>query len=173
MTAVIATGHAPWIPVAHRMELVRAGEQPTERELVTAAFVLVFDACRQLLLTHVNLPGRSWDVPGGHIDAEENPAGAAIRETAEETGLQLFPDDLRLVGWQRFTLLSPPPATYPYPYPLSYTLMFTAQTTLTAPPVEPHQGSECGPAGWFTQDQVIARCGRCSWLPFMHSVLAD
>lgn len=171
--AIIATGKAPWIPVPHRMELLREASYPGERSLITAAFVLVFDVDDRLLLTHVNLPGRSWDVPGGHIDPGEDAASAATRELAEETGFAVDPGRLSLVGWQRFTLLRLPPATYAYPYPLSYTLMFAARTTQRAPRVAPSPDSECGPAGWFTIAEVGERCPGVSWLPFVASTLTD
>lgn len=163
----IAVGTAPWIPARHRMELLRSSEQPQPSELTTAAFVLVFDPSGLILLTRVNLPGRGWDVPGGHIDPGEDAEDAALREVEEETGLVLERRALRLVGCQRFTLLEAPPADYPYPRPLSYTLMFTARTAQAVPPVQPLPGSECGPAEWCTMDEVAARCARASWLPFV------
>lgn len=39
-----------------------------------------------------------WTVPGGIIDEGETPQQAAIRETAEEVGLILKPDDLTFVA---------------------------------------------------------------------------
>jgi 8-oxo-dGTP pyrophosphatase MutT (NUDIX family) len=52
----------------------------------TASAVLLDDADRVLLVHHnkINL----WLYPGGHIDEDEDPAQAAIREVAEETGLK-------------------------------------------------------------------------------------
>ncbi|MFE4692129.1 NUDIX hydrolase [Streptomyces sp. NPDC056749] len=166
---VIATGSAPWIPVPHLMELVRADSYPPEH-LTTAAFGLVSDARGHLLLTHVNLPGRCWDVPGGHTDPGEDARQAAAREIAEETGFPVPAEVLMLLGWQRFTLHRRPPASYPYPFPVSYALMFTTRTEHAGPPVEPPPDSECGPAGWVTPAQVRQQCATCTWLPFLDTL---
>ena len=37
-----------------------------------------------------------WALPGGHIEEGENPLAAAIRETQEETGIVLTPNDIHL-----------------------------------------------------------------------------
>lgn len=41
-------------------------------------------------------PEREWMLPGGHLEADEAPATAAVRELREETGLRVDPDDLAL-----------------------------------------------------------------------------
>lgn len=38
-----------------------------------------------------------WDIPGGHIDANELAEEAAVRETKEEANIELRPNDLRLL----------------------------------------------------------------------------
>jgi 8-oxo-dGTP diphosphatase len=50
------------------------------------ASAIVFDDSERVLLVHHNKLGQ-WLYPGGHIDPNEDPAQAALREVAEETGI--------------------------------------------------------------------------------------
>ena len=43
------------------------------------------------------LPG-IWSIPGGHIEKNENPKTAAVREFFEETNMELSPEILQFVG---------------------------------------------------------------------------
>ncbi len=53
-----------------------------------AAGVLVLEDEKVLLVRRVMEPRRgSWTLPAGFVDADEDPAEAAIREVLEETGL--------------------------------------------------------------------------------------
>lgn len=169
---VLETGQAPWILAPHEMDLVLTAEHPPHSALVTAAFVLAFDADQRLLLTEVALPGRGWDLPGGHIDPGEQANVAAVRELVEETGFVASPEELSLAGWQRFTLLERPAASYPYPYPLSYMLLFTLRHVAPRPPVKPAADSECAAAQWCSPTLVERRCAGLSWFPFVDPVRA-
>lgn len=51
------------------------------------ATVYIFDGERVLLIHHKKLG--KWLPPGGHIDANELPPDAAVREAFEETGLHV------------------------------------------------------------------------------------
>lgn len=44
---------------------------------------------KTLLLFHKKL--QKWVQPGGHVDFDENPVQAAVRETLEETGIAISP----------------------------------------------------------------------------------
>lgn len=50
------------------------------------ASAIVFDDQERVLLVHHDRLGQ-WLYPGGHVDANEDPAQAALREVAEETGV--------------------------------------------------------------------------------------
>lgn len=169
---VLTTGQAPWITARHEMDLVLTSEYPPDPDLVTAGFVFVYDAHERLLLTHVNLLRRGWDIPGGHIELGEPPVAGAARELAEETGFRVDPAQMALVGWQRFRLLERPADDYPYPYPLSYLVLYALRHDHAGPSVRPAADSECGPAEWCTADLVESRCAGLSWFPFVTPVRA-
>ena len=59
--------------------------------------VLVLNAQRELLLCHVTGQDQ-WDLPKGGAHADESPLQAALRETREETGLDLAAATLRELG---------------------------------------------------------------------------
>lgn len=63
----------------------------------SGARILVTDGSHVLLMadTDPGIPGsRWWVTPGGGIDPGESPRQAAVRELAEETGLQVAPEQL-------------------------------------------------------------------------------
>ena len=51
----------------------------------------------ELLIVKSNYKGY-WSLPGGVIDPGEAPKQAALRETKEEVGLTILPDDTHFVG---------------------------------------------------------------------------
>jgi 8-oxo-dGTP pyrophosphatase MutT (NUDIX family) len=64
--------------------------------------VVILTTERELLLCHVT--GQShWDLPKGGIDFGESPIDAAVRETREETGLELSPEALLDLGRLPYT----------------------------------------------------------------------
>ena len=78
---------------------------PLERR---AARVLLVDDDGRILLQNCCDPsapaaGSWWNTMGGGIDPGETPVQAAVRELAEETGLQVAPEDLGEVVHTRLT----------------------------------------------------------------------
>jgi ADP-ribose pyrophosphatase YjhB (NUDIX family) len=79
------------------MARIRHGDRiAREGAVLLACATVVFDADRaKILLTRRSDNGR-WCLPGGHFEAGESVAEAAIRETKEETGLDV--EVTRLIG---------------------------------------------------------------------------
>jgi len=59
------------------------------------AFAIIFDEQRRVLLCH-RRDMDVWNLPGGGVESRELPTEAVIRETKEETGLEV--DVERLIG---------------------------------------------------------------------------
>jgi 8-oxo-dGTP pyrophosphatase MutT (NUDIX family) len=59
---------------------------PPARDLVAAAYAVVRDDGGRVLLVRRADDGR-WELPGGRIDVGETASAAAVRETAEESGV--------------------------------------------------------------------------------------
>ena len=76
-------GHIPRVLRRLTMRVTHA------RFTVTAAAIVVDPQGRVLLLKHRFRPGTGWGIPGGFIDAGEQPAEAVRRELREEVGLEL------------------------------------------------------------------------------------
>ncbi len=64
--------------------------------------IVILSDTRELLLCHVT-GQRHWDLPKGGIHTDESPRQAALRETAEETGLSLGAEALIDLGRFAYT----------------------------------------------------------------------
>jgi ADP-ribose pyrophosphatase YjhB (NUDIX family) len=68
-----------------------------ERFTVTAAAVVVNEEGRVLLLDHVFRSGNGWGIPGGFIEAGEQPEEAVRRELREEADMELASVEIAFV----------------------------------------------------------------------------
>lgn len=113
----------PWIEADSLLETFLTDEMPPIKEC-SAAYVFVFKdgALLQTELQEGERPQRQLDIPGGHIDENETPEDAAIRETFEETGVLI--QQPKLVAYSKVSISSEKPERYRYPYPASYMLFY-------------------------------------------------
>jgi 8-oxo-dGTP pyrophosphatase MutT (NUDIX family) len=75
---------------------------PMRRRKTLSCGILVVLDSRELLLCHVT-GQRQWDLPKGGIQPGETPCEAALRETQEETGLDLARSALVDLGRHDYT----------------------------------------------------------------------
>ncbi|MFG1941387.1 NUDIX hydrolase [Nonomuraea sp. NPDC048826] len=170
MERLLESRQVPWVPVPHRFDVV-LGDRLPAGGAVTSAFAFVLDADDRTLLTHVDRPGRGWEVPGGHLDPGETPAEAAARELVEETGFRLAAERLTVFAWHRIELLAAAPAGYRYPSP-AYLVMFRARVAGAGRATSPPAGSESSRAGWRTRAEVERLCAGRTWLPLHRALFA-
>jgi 8-oxo-dGTP pyrophosphatase MutT (NUDIX family) len=113
----------PWLPPGGVCTTVLSPILPP-RTSITMAAAFAFDGDRLLL---VDLVERGWDIPGGHLEAGEDPVEAVRREAYEEAGARL--DRLRLFAHNHIRLSGVPQPEHPYPYPESAIVFYLAQVT--------------------------------------------
>jgi 8-oxo-dGTP pyrophosphatase MutT (NUDIX family) len=131
---------------------------------VTSACAVVRDSRGRLLLTHV--PGRGYDLPGGHLERGETPERACRREIAEETGLT--PPSgvpLRLAAAIQIEIAAPRPTGYRYPWPRSQMWVFDVRLAEPGGEVRPQPGDECNHARWVPGSDLPRLCPERIWLP--------
>jgi|SRR6185369_3946032 len=75
-----------WLPVGVR---VRAARSTQQKFTVSTTGIIINGERKVLLLEHVLRPGSGWALPGGFLNAGEQPADGLIRELREETGLEV------------------------------------------------------------------------------------
>lgn len=82
------------MPMSEYMRRLRTKVGHELLEVPAVAIVVRDDRDRVLLVRHAE--GDVWVTPGGAVEPEEVPAEAAVRETREETGLDVEP--VRIIG---------------------------------------------------------------------------
>jgi len=118
MTKILKTDtDIDFLPRPHMCEILATDRVP-DIELCASAYVIIIKDDK-VLCAKLN---RGVDIPGGHIDPEESPFDAMVREAKEETGAIV--KSAHLVGAQKITLKCPRPEKYAYPYPVSYQLFY-------------------------------------------------
>ena len=135
--------------IAQFLDIVPSLDDPCNEESglvhVTASAIVISDAGDKVAL-HLHKRLNMWLQPGGHIDAGESPAQAALREAVEETGLPVRHQHGEGVLFHLDVHPGPKGHTH---HDLRY--------LLRAPEVPLHPGEGESPeARWFTWDEALA-----------------
>ena len=102
------------------------------------AHVLVTDASGRILAVRTTYLGPGWMLPGGRVERSETPHRAAVRETREETGLEVTVDRLVLIDAHRHGNVS-----------------FVFAGHLVGGELSP-QFAEIAEVGWLDRDEISA-----------------
>ena len=74
--------------MSRRIDFFNDPEAPKANSIVPSANAIVVDEAGRLLLIH-RTDNDNWALPGGAMDFGESLPGTAVRETLEETGVQV------------------------------------------------------------------------------------
>lgn len=106
------------------------------------AHVLVRDAEGRILVVRTTYLGPGWMLPGGRVERSETPHAAAVRETREETGIEVRVERLVLVDAHRRRNVS-------------FIYAGTAVGGTLAP-----QFGEIAETGWVSREEIAATSWR-------------
>jgi ADP-ribose pyrophosphatase YjhB (NUDIX family) len=115
---------------------------------IEGAHVLATDDEGRILVVRTTYLGPGWMLPGGRVERSETPHEAAVRETTEETGLQVRLERLVMVDAHR---------------PKDVSFVFLG--AVVGGEMEPQLG-EISAVGWLTREEIAAGS------PRLHRLLA-
>ena len=107
---------------------------------------LIYDDAGRVLLMCRSDDG-TWDLPAGGIEPGESPRDAVVREVAEETGLDVVPEDITAV-------LGPRRSTYPNGDIAEYTVV-VFRCRVVGGELSPVDG-EAAELRWFSRSEIPA-----------------
>ncbi len=114
----------------------------TRPRKIAAAATLCRDPAGRLLVVHDTFK-RAWTIPGGVVDADEDPAAAARRESWEEAGVKV--DTGRLLG------------VFASRWPDRLVFVFAATPAQIIEHPEPVHAHEISAVAWLPLDEALTR----------------
>ncbi|MDL9978054.1 NUDIX hydrolase [Microbacterium sp. ASV49] len=120
-------------------------------DMRVAAYAVIEDEAGRVLLAHWNESGRSgWTMPGGGLEAGEDPEDAARREVREETGYKVRVDELLGIHSQVIPEAHriSPDADGPL-----HTLRIVYRASITGGALRNETGGSTDRAAWFTLEE--------------------
>ncbi|USN15165.1 8-oxo-dGTP diphosphatase [Brevundimonas phage vB_BpoS-Kikimora] len=120
-TTVYTQYDVDYLPQPNRIDLVLTTDQ-APAHLTRTAFMVPVTPHGVIL---ANNRRRGVEIPGGHVEPGETLAGAAWRETLEETGC--YADLAYPIGYLRMVSEALVPLDWPYPHPISYQQFFAGR----------------------------------------------
>ena len=147
------------------VDLVASGRLALEQR-VFAAMVFTQDASGSFALTW-SQRRREWGSPGGHREPGEHVRQTALREAREEVGLDLDPDRLVPVGYERFHTRDP---GSPWSAGLDLLQVFRAGIDEVEPDLVGEPGTR--PPRWVGAAEFERLCGDRFWWPLAAHVLS-
>jgi len=128
---------------------------------VFAAMVFVQDGAGHFALVH-SIRREEWGSPGGWREPGESPGATAVRETLEETGLRLSPEDLVPCGYERFVVRAGHGARW---LPgRSHLQVFRTRIDPVRPPLVALEG-EVSACRWAGPGELRSLCEGLFWWP--------
>lgn len=110
---------------------------------------------------HEHWGGAFWNIPSGMVEGHESPAVGAVRELAEETGLVVRTDELRLVGTSATT------------HGQRRSLAWNFTTSIHDPGLAVADPDDLVlEARWFTREDAVDLLGRLPYRPLREPVIA-
>ncbi len=140
--------------------------RPVAARRVFGAITLVADAEGHQLLTWSDRR-QEWSSPGGWREGDEEPEITAVREIAEETGLEVSPRALRPVGYERFTATGSSTLWQPG---RDLIAVYSAELDVSRPVVRAEHPGQATPR-WLAPDALESLSADRFWWPLVARVL--
>jgi len=149
------------MPISPYVRQLRA-HVGTMRLLLPSVSAHIFDAAGRLLLVQQRESG-VWSTPGGVLEPDERPAEAVVRETREETGLEVEPEALvGAYGGPEFVV------RYPNGDEVQYAMMAFRCRIVAG---EPHPDGDETMAVQYWSAEALATLSTPAWLQTLRPLI--